>query len=48
MPFALARHLLLLLTTIYIDFQIPIKARGSGRGQLEITYLDEELRYATY
>ncbi|MFS7919494.1 putative plastid-lipid-associated protein [Helianthus anomalus] len=23
---------------------IPIKARGSGRGQLEITYLDEELR----
>ncbi|KAI3707862.1 hypothetical protein L2E82_36750 [Cichorium intybus] len=26
---------------------IPIKARGSGRGQLEITYLDEELRYTT-
>ncbi|XP_052206061.1 probable plastid-lipid-associated protein 4, chloroplastic [Diospyros lotus] len=23
---------------------IPIKSRGSGRGQLEITYLDEELR----
>ncbi|XP_010246491.1 PREDICTED: probable plastid-lipid-associated protein 4, chloroplastic isoform X3 [Nelumbo nucifera] len=23
---------------------VPIKARGSGRGQLEITYLDEELR----
>lgn len=23
---------------------IPIRARGSGRGQLEITYLDEELR----
>ncbi|MFS7919496.1 putative plastid-lipid-associated protein [Helianthus anomalus] len=23
---------------------IPVKARGSGRGQLEITYLDEELR----
>lgn len=23
---------------------IPINARGSGRGQLEITYLDEELR----
>nr|XP_043627412.1 probable plastid-lipid-associated protein 4, chloroplastic isoform X2 [Erigeron canadensis] len=26
--------------------QIPIKARGSGRGQLEITYLDEELSNA--
>lgn len=24
--------------------QIPIKSPGSGRGQLEITYLDEELR----
>ncbi|XP_021286181.1 probable plastid-lipid-associated protein 4, chloroplastic isoform X2 [Herrania umbratica] len=24
---------------------IPIKFHGSGRGQLEITYLDEELRY---
>ncbi|KAH9685942.1 PAP fibrillin domain-containing protein [Citrus sinensis] len=24
---------------------IPIKSPGSGRGQLEITYLDEELRY---
>ncbi|KDO41509.1 hypothetical protein CISIN_1g0261942mg, partial [Citrus sinensis] len=23
---------------------IPIKSPGSGRGQLEITYLDEELR----
>ncbi|KZV20794.1 hypothetical protein F511_30436 [Dorcoceras hygrometricum] len=26
---------------------IPIKSRGSGRGQLEITYLDDELRMGT-
>ncbi|KAD2393884.1 hypothetical protein E3N88_40861 [Mikania micrantha] len=27
-----------------VVLQRPIRARGSGRGQLEITYLDEELR----
>nr|GFB88374.1 hypothetical protein [Tanacetum cinerariifolium] len=27
---------------------IPIKACGSGRGQLEITYLDEELSSKVY
>lgn len=35
------------ILAIFIDLQIPIRARGSGRGQLEITYLDEELRYTT-
>ncbi|KAB1207027.1 putative plastid-lipid-associated protein 4, chloroplastic [Morella rubra] len=29
---------------LYNASQIPIKSPGSGRGQLEITYLDEELR----
>lgn len=32
------------LVTIFLDTQIPINARGSGRGQIEITYLDEDLR----
>lgn len=29
---------------IYLDLQIPIRAPGRARGELEITYLDEELR----
>lgn len=29
---------------IVIEWQIPIKAPGRARGELEITYLDEELR----
>lgn len=36
----------LLLHYCFFERQIPIKSRGSGRGQLEITYLDEELRLA--
>jgi len=27
-----------------VHMQIPIKAPGRARGELEITYLDEELR----
>lgn len=27
-----------------VSLQIPIKAPGRARGELEITYLDEELR----
>lgn len=34
--------------TIPGGLQIPIRSPGSGRGQLEITYLDEELRSVLY
>ena len=36
---------------IFIDHecvQIPIKAPGRARGELEITYLDEELRLVSF
>ncbi|GFP87114.1 probable plastid-lipid-associated protein 4 chloroplastic [Phtheirospermum japonicum] len=39
-----ARRVAVKFDTFKIAALIPIKSRGSGRGQLEITYLDEELR----
>jgi hypothetical protein len=39
---------LFFLLTFCNASQIPIKSPGSGRGQLEITYLDEELRYLPF
>ncbi|KAK4339942.1 hypothetical protein RND71_041404 [Anisodus tanguticus] len=39
-----ARRVAVKFDALKIAGLIPIKIRGSGRGQLEITYLDEELR----
>ncbi|PHT41608.1 putative plastid-lipid-associated protein 4, chloroplastic [Capsicum baccatum] len=39
-----ARRVAVKFDSFKIAGLIPIKNRGSGRGQLEITYLDEELR----
>ncbi|KAI3448314.1 hypothetical protein Pfo_004979 [Paulownia fortunei] len=39
-----ARRVAVKFDTFKVAALIPIKSRGSGRGQLEITYLDEELR----
>ncbi|CAL5358415.1 unnamed protein product [Camellia sinensis] len=39
-----ARRVAVKFDSFKIGSLIPIKSRGSGRGQLEITYLDEELR----
>ncbi|XP_060167731.1 probable plastid-lipid-associated protein 4, chloroplastic [Lycium barbarum] len=39
-----ARRVAVKFDSFKIASVIPIKSRGSGRGQLEITYLDEELR----
>ncbi|KAL3538566.1 hypothetical protein ACH5RR_001932 [Cinchona calisaya] len=39
-----ARRVAVKFDSFKIGGVIPIRARGSGRGQLEITYLDEELR----
>ncbi|PKA63745.1 putative plastid-lipid-associated protein 4, chloroplastic [Apostasia shenzhenica] len=39
-----SRRVAVKFDTFKIGGLIPIKALGSGRGQLEITYLDEELR----
>ncbi|CAN4108070.1 unnamed protein product [Withania somnifera] len=39
-----ARRVAVTFDTFKIAGLIPIKNRGSGRGQLEITYLDEEIR----
>lgn len=39
-----ARRVVVKFDSFKIGSLIPIKSRGSGRGQLEITYLDEELR----
>ncbi|XP_020552809.1 probable plastid-lipid-associated protein 4, chloroplastic isoform X3 [Sesamum indicum] len=39
-----ARRVAVKFDTFKIAAVIPIKSRGSGRGQIEITFLDEELR----
>ncbi|KAK4491240.1 hypothetical protein RD792_001974 [Penstemon davidsonii] len=39
-----ARRVAVKFDSFKIAALIPIKSRGSGRGQLEITYLDDELR----
>ncbi|GMQ01794.1 hypothetical protein CsSME_00048306 [Camellia sinensis var. sinensis] len=39
-----ARRVAVKFDSFKIGSLIPIKSRGSGHGQLEITYLDEELR----
>ncbi|PIN13178.1 hypothetical protein CDL12_14214 [Handroanthus impetiginosus] len=39
-----SRRVAVKFDTFKVAAVIPIKSRGSGRGQLEITYLDEELR----
>ncbi|XP_049388260.1 probable plastid-lipid-associated protein 4, chloroplastic [Solanum stenotomum] len=39
-----ARRVAVKFDSFTIASLIPIKNRGSGRGELEITYLDEELR----
>ncbi|KAL0412729.1 UNVERIFIED_CONTAM: putative plastid-lipid-associated protein 4, chloroplastic [Sesamum radiatum] len=39
-----ARRVAVKFDAFKIASVIPIKSRGSGRGQIEITFLDEELR----
>lgn len=40
----LSSNLLNIYDLFHLGLQIPIKAPESARGELEITYLDEELR----